>query len=540
MADDNFVRSYRSSDPARRASAPAGSRDSGRDIGGGDPLAELARLIGQADPFADLDRPSGHTADTRQRADLAPSDWRKTAAALARESVMRDPPAADPRFDEVDSAIAAAKSLQAPPDDRFAHRADHSSQNHSSQHYSSQNYSSHDAAFDQVAAPHGRYADGDYGHEPRVGDRFDDQYSADVSAHGDDRLHDQHLPVAQQGGHESESYFFDGAEAPADGRFYDDPPRARAANGLVTAVVLVGCGILGTAGAYGYRTYYSGPRSTDAPIISADKSAIKVVPAPADGDAQSGKSIERVGAANERVVTRQEEPVAIPDPSGPRVVLPAPFTPSPGPGPAALTSNPTSAGIAAEPKKVHTVAIRPDGGDPMGRPVSSAGAPPLQTAPSAPVATARPAAPAKPAAPPAHTGGGPLSLQPGQTSDAVSSYQAPRAAADAAPANGPRLASVAPPGSSSATAPSGSAGGGYVVQISSQRSEADAQASFRSLQAKFPSQLGDREAIVRRADLGQKGVYYRAMVGPFGTAGDADQFCGGLKAAGGQCIVQKN
>jgi hypothetical protein len=79
-----------------------------------------------------------------------------------------------------------------------------------------------------------------------------------------------------------------------------------------------------------------------------------------------------------------------------------------------------------------------------------------------------------------------------------------------------------------------------VVQISSQRSEADAQASFHSLQSKFPKELGDREAIVRRADLGSKGVYYRAMVGPFGTAGDADQFCSGLKAAGGQCIVQKN
>jgi hypothetical protein len=30
------------------------------------------------------------------------------------------------------------------------------------------------------------------------------------------------------------------------------------------------------------------------------------------------------------------------------------------------------------------------------------------------------------------------------------------------------------------------------------------------------------------------------MVGPFGSASDADQFCSGLKAAGGQCIVQKD
>lgn len=100
------------------------------------------------------------------------------------------------------------------------------------------------------------------------------------------------------------------------------------------------------------------------------------------------------------------------------------------------------------------------------------------------------------------------------------------------PPTAPRLASAAPSGST--------ATGGYVVQVSSQRSEADAQASYRSLQSKFPKELGDREAIIRRADLGAQGVYYRATLGPFESAGGADQFCTGLKTAGGQCIVQKN
>src|SRR5262249_3017539 len=75
---------------------------------------------------------------------------------------------------------------------------------------------------------------------------------------------------------------------------------------------------------------------------------------------------------------------------------------------------------------------------------------------------------------------------------------------------------------------------------SARRSEADAQASFRSLQSKFPRQLGGRTAIVQRADLGPKGIYYRALVGPFASAGAADQFCSSLKAAGGQCVVQRN
>jgi hypothetical protein len=78
------------------------------------------------------------------------------------------------------------------------------------------------------------------------------------------------------------------------------------------------------------------------------------------------------------------------------------------------------------------------------------------------------------------------------------------------------------------------------VQISSQRSEAEAQASFRTIQAKFSSLLADRQPIIRRADLGDKGIYFRTMVGPFASADEATQFCGSLKSAGGQCVVQRN
>jgi SPOR domain len=45
---------------------------------------------------------------------------------------------------------------------------------------------------------------------------------------------------------------------------------------------------------------------------------------------------------------------------------------------------------------------------------------------------------------------------------------------------------------------------------------------------------------IRRADLGQRGVYYRATVGLFATAEQAQQMCLSLKAAGGQCAVQRN
>jgi Cell division protein len=86
----------------------------------------------------------------------------------------------------------------------------------------------------------------------------------------------------------------------------------------------------------------------------------------------------------------------------------------------------------------------------------------------------------------------------------------------------------------------GGSSGGYLVQVSSQRNEADAQASYRSLQSKFPAVLGSRSPVIKRADLGDKGVYYRAMVGPFSSSDEASQFCGSLKTAGGQCVVQRN
>jgi cell division septation protein DedD len=106
---------------------------------------------------------------------------------------------------------------------------------------------------------------------------------------------------------------------------------------------------------------------------------------------------------------------------------------------------------------------------------------------------------------------------------------------DAAPAPRARTA-VATTAPSAAPSPSG----GTYVQVTSRRSEGEAQAEFRALQAKFPGQLSGREATIRRADLGEKGTYYRALVGPFASAEEAAQLCSGLKAAGGNCIVQRN
>jgi hypothetical protein len=56
------------------------------------------------------------------------------------------------------------------------------------------------------------------------------------------------------------------------------------------------------------------------------------------------------------------------------------------------------------------------------------------------------------------------------------------------------------------------------------------------LQRRYPSILGDRAADIQRADLGERGVYFRVRVG-YPTRETAIEMCESLKAAGGDCIL---
>ena len=75
-----------------------------------------------------------------------------------------------------------------------------------------------------------------------------------------------------------------------------------------------------------------------------------------------------------------------------------------------------------------------------------------------------------------------------------------------------------------------------MVQISSQKNEEGARATFKELQIRYPKILGGYDVNVQRADLGDRGVFYRARVGPFSQA-DAKRLCDDLKAAGGDCLL---
>lgn len=81
-----------------------------------------------------------------------------------------------------------------------------------------------------------------------------------------------------------------------------------------------------------------------------------------------------------------------------------------------------------------------------------------------------------------------------------------------------------------------SAGAAAYVQLYSQRSEGDAQASLRNAQSRWGSLFGGNTLEIQRADLGQKGVYYRVRL-PAASLQDATQICASIKANGGDCFA---
>jgi hypothetical protein len=514
---DNIFRSYRGRDPAEREEYDPSAE-------AGDPLAELARLIGRSVPRGEArdERYASGSADEPAAAGL---DW------AADESYAPERGSDEDRY--------------APP-----------------------------LADSQSSYPH---QDRGYADEPTIGRFFSgsaprfSEDAADDSGYQDEREPDllgQRSANFPRGGsddrYEAEDQQYDETyTAPA----YGDASNRGRRGGVVVVVAVLALAVLGTAGAFGYRAMFGGSvLPTLPPIIKPANGPNKIMPS--YGDAQASNS-SQAGAADtsssEKLVSHEEQPVDMQAPrAAPRIVSTIPIPPNqdmPAPGmaapPAPLSTGPVPTGPApvaaapapvaalpptappappaatgpSGPKKVHTVIIRAD------QPANADAAASAPAPAPAPHSAPRVAAPAPKSGKTPAGANQPLSLVPGPQGDASTPAPAPRMRVTAAPPP-PPAAAAAEPAPAAEAAPS--SGGRYSVQVSSQRSEADAQAAFRALQAKFPNQLGGREAIVRRADLGAKGTYYRALVGPFASAEEAASMCSALKAAGGNCLVQRN
>jgi cell division septation protein DedD len=498
-----------------------------------DPLSELARLIGQSDPFAPVPpRPAGRD----------PGGHLPPVAPLVRPPERNFFPPPQNRY-------AAAQDGRHDDGGHYdsGHDADHQDDAHQGydqqapdrQHYESQQYDPRqaspiprfpprspqpDPAFvpapepaaygrreEYAAPPTAPAAEQGYGH----GDYYADP------AYAQDGEHLGEHP-AEQSDHPSGEYAADDGEAEAysdedyeyqtehpDGDHDDRGPPLKRRNTAKIAVAILGLAVFGSAAAFGYRTIFKGGVTGPAPVIRADVSPTKVIPT---GDA-AGKAInERLSDGSERLVRRDEDPVELRDPSRVGNTGAAGALPTVGAYPSAGAPSSGPPGSLTEPKRVRTVTIRSDQGATSPERTAS----PTTTYRS-PTTSQRAVVPP---APPQSGTGSPLSIAPPGTID---------------PNPPTRVVTAAPVAPSRAA----SEGGGYVVQLSAQKSEAEAQASYRAMQAKY-SVLNGRQPLIRRKDQGEKGVFYAAQVGPFGTKDDAAQFCDSLKSAGGSCFVQRN
>jgi len=79
--------------------------------------------------------------------------------------------------------------------------------------------------------------------------------------------------------------------------------------------------------------------------------------------------------------------------------------------------------------------------------------------------------------------------------------------------------------------------GGYVLQIGAYKSQADAEAAWRTYKARHAALLAGYSENVQQADLGEKGTWYRLRVGGLGDREVAVALCDRLKADGGSCIL---
>jgi SPOR domain len=525
MADNNF-RAYRGRDGVARDEIDANAPDSVRD-----PLAELARLIGQADPAAEYDRePALQYEDA---APVAPGqNW------AAEETYQEPPQYAEQGYEQPADPHPALRDYPSyqdnPPqprfDDRYSEQPNHYDQ-----------APRHEPAYDD------RYAEDELPPLPRGPQlpALAPQQSYEDEYQDEGQWPDEHGDQAYATDERGRAYAADEYEEEAD--------RAPRRSGLILVLGVIGLATIGAASAFAYREMFGGALIPSLPpIIKASDGPNKIVPAqagnPNGADASGGSSAEKL-------VPREEQPVAIQSQNAPpRVVATIPVVPQqssaatgapptalgaqvgaqpgaqvfpPPPGPSASPAPGTTSG-STEPKKVHTVLIKPEQ---PGSAAPAAQAPPARA--NAPTALAPRAAPAPRTVPPSNPNA-PLALVPtaeGNTPRAAPHTQVARAEPGAG----------APLSTSPAAASSGSSlGGGYSVQVTSQRSEAEAQSAYKELQGKFPAQLGSHHATIHRADLGEKGTYYRALIGPYSSAESAAAICSSLKAAGGSCIVQKN
>lgn len=354
------------------------------------------------------------------------------------------------------------------------------------------------------------------------------------------------------------------------------PRQQGSRKGLYIAAAVLGLAGLGGA-MFAVLDFGPSSKPNGAPqVIAGLEEPLKTFPAEEAAAAESGQPAkliyDRVGNEERMVVPQTPAPAQLP-PAPADVAEPAP---------------------AGGPKKVRTLVVRPDGTIISGEADTGAAAQPgvrvVNTA--RPDASAQPAQPAPAAATgpapvpggitpaqsnvaanvpaivsatdpaatpaPATTETGPVvsgtprpkpassgvqvaAVQPQPAAPAPAQPQQP-APAPAAQSSGPLNLTQPQPAAAASPAPaaaSPAAPGAFSVQVTSQRTQDQAQAAYTALQRKFPSVLGSQAPLIEAATLDSRGTFYRVSI-PANSREAAVSFCENLKAAGGDCFVRRN
>ncbi len=364
-----------------------------------------------------------------------------------------------------------------------------------------------------------------------------------------------------------------GLEADADQQDFV-PLRERSLNLKRYVVPAVGVLFIAAIGLGAYTLLNSGSAETDAPVLQADGAPVREVPPPtAQGETRSVVLNEIDGVSppvgNEQLVSRDETQGETPTTI--RQVI---------------AGDTSETGLAN--RRVRTVTVRPDGtivsGDAAvaGGEVLPVAQPNLPELPSEAIntelaSTTVAALPATPDLLSGTSGSNPLVPTTSLVSTADPNVPFPRerltnraelaaraasSGSQALPAStlprgnnslavnlladnasaatsGSSSQAATPPASSTAPAQPAPAAAGALVQLASQRSEAVANETAATMQARYSAALNGRSLIVRRVDLGARGIYYRVQL-PTASLAEANSVCNAIKAAGGDCFTRNS
>jgi hypothetical protein len=443
-----------------------------------DPLAELARIVGQDDPFQSV---LAHEAPMRPRNQAAASldDLFATREAAPPQSRVMQ---AHGNRDTLDPAYDLDEYPQ------------------------TQAHGGHSGYAYQAAAPSqgpDAYGRADYGQE------YYDDNAGDHPA-GNYR-HSEHAG-------------------------YQSLEKPRSRKGVLAIGAVVGAIVIGAGGAF----FLGGNSSTitggEPPLIKADNEPVKVQPQNPGGveiPNQNKQIYERANQSGDtKIVSREEQPVDVKQVARMNAGASADATGAT----AAAAQQPANGLNLGEPRKVRTVAVRPDGS--MVRPESNNARPTSSPVPTMALPAAAQATPAAVgvanAAPPQPR---PAASTPAAAPAPAAPKAVPAAATPASGASPQRVASTQPVAVASTAAPEATAIGGFSVQLGVRGSEGEAQTAFSQFQKKF-SDLDGMPSSIRKAEVNGNTVY-RVRVGPM-SRDEASSLCSRLQGQGGQCFVAKN